>query len=106
MVSTGADDGTMKPEALSEDGGVLPETLVVEGDKSIATSRGRDPRTGKPQLVFVRHSTPRCPVASVRWRESLSGRNDVVVYRRKDVGEGQGCVFRQVDMAESSTKLL
>jgi hypothetical protein len=50
MVSTGAEDGTMKPEALSEDGGVLPETLVVEGDKSIATSRGRDPRMGKATI--------------------------------------------------------
>lgn len=43
MVPTGANDGNTKPEALSEDGGVLPEDLVAEGDKSIATSRGCDP---------------------------------------------------------------
>jgi hypothetical protein len=43
MVSTGADDGTMKPEALSEEGGLLLEPLEVESDKSIATSRGCDP---------------------------------------------------------------
>lgn len=45
MVSTGADEGTMKPEALSEEGGLLLEPLlVVESDEAIATSRGCDPR--------------------------------------------------------------
>jgi hypothetical protein len=51
MVVTGAEDGRMRPEALSEEGGLLLEPLVVESDKStIATSRGGDPLT-KP--VFV-----------------------------------------------------
>jgi len=43
----------------------------------------------KPRLVFVRHSTPRCLVASARWRESLSGRDDVVVHRQKEEGACQ-----------------
>jgi hypothetical protein len=39
MVSTGAEDGTMKPEALREDGGLLLEPLEVEeSDTSMAIS--------------------------------------------------------------------
>lgn len=93
----------MKPEALSEDGGLLPaEALVVEGDKSIATSRGCDPRFGSSHSrslsLGARHSTPRCSVASAGWRQSLSRRNDdddVVVYSREEVGV---CVLAQTDM--------
>lgn len=93
----------MKPEALSEDGGLLPaEALVVEGDKSIATSRGCDPWFGSSHSrslsLGARHSTPRCSVASAGWRQSLSSRNDdddVVVYRREEVGV---CVLAQTDM--------
>lgn len=95
----------MKPEALSEDGGLLPaEALVVEGDKSIATSRGCDPWFGSSHSrslsLGARHSTPRCSVASAGWRQSLSRRNDddddddVVVYRREEVGV---CVLAQTD---------
>ena len=55
IVSTGADGGTMKPEALSEDGGLLPtEARVVEGDKSIATSRGCDPWFGQATVGLCR----------------------------------------------------
>jgi hypothetical protein len=39
MVVTGAEDGTMKPEALSEEGGLLLEPLVVESDKSTIAQR-------------------------------------------------------------------
>ena len=93
----------MKPEALSEDGGLLPaEALVVEGDKSIATSRGCDPWFGSSHSrslsLGARHSTPRCSVASAGWRQSLSRRNDdddVVVYRWEEVG---ACVLAQTDM--------
>jgi hypothetical protein len=54
MVSTGAADGTMKPEVLREEGGLLLEDLLAVV-KSIATPRRRTHDPLRP--VALRHST-------------------------------------------------
>jgi hypothetical protein len=71
MVWTGADGGTMKPEAFSEDGGVLPEVLVAEGDKSMAaTSRGCDPWMAKATVGLC---APRF-LRDARWLVRVGGK--------------------------------